>query len=91
MLMVPFAGLSLQSLNLDWRNITAKQIGQAWRRLQDTVQFAEILPPIGSQQLSYARFLELLNARRVKRVILMSDATCALVEVGSMGFNFYVS
>lgn len=52
-----------------------------WTQLQDSANYAYILPPVGSQQISYARFLELLSNRKIKRIILMDNATCAIVEV----------
>ena len=36
---------------------------------------------VGSQQLSYARFMQLLTLKQVKRVTLMADGQIALVEV----------
>ena len=79
--MIPFAGLSIGSYHLSLRDLTAKKLAKAWSRFMDTVNYAEILPPVGSQQLSYAKFLELLSKRKIKRIILMDNATCAIVEV----------
>ena len=51
------------------------------RNARDAVYYGDVLPPVGSQQLSFARFLELLTHRRVKRIILLADGTAAIVEV----------
>lgn len=41
----------------------------------------EPTPPIGSARLSYAKTLQLLNNRMVKRMTIMADGKLALVEV----------
>jgi len=41
----------------------------------------EPTPPIGSARLSYAKTLQLLNNRMVKRLTIMADGKLALVEV----------
>lgn len=81
MAMVPLAALSVGSYNLSLKDLTFKKLIKAWKRFADTANYAEILPPLGSQQLSYAKFLELLSHRQIKRIILMDNATCAIVEV----------
>ena len=81
MALVPFAALSLEAVT---SNFTAQKISKLWTRFQDSINFGEILPPIGSQQLSYAKFLQLLSHRKIKRIILMDNATCAIVEVCSL-------
>lgn len=82
MALVPFAALSMEAFTSgNLKDITAQKISKLWTRFKDSINFAEILPPIGSQQLSYAKFLELLSHRKIKRIILMDNATCAIVEV----------
>lgn len=41
----------------------------------------EPTPPIGSARLSYAKTLQLLNYRMIKRMTIMADGKLALVEV----------
>ena len=85
----PFAALSLgavktkldDALQFCLENFSFEKCSQLWTRLQDAANYAFILPPVGSQQISYARFLELLSNRKIKRIILMDNATCAIVEV----------
>lgn len=47
----------------------------------DRVYYGDVFPPTGSFQLSYARLLDLLTKRKVKRLILLSDGRSAIVEV----------
>jgi hypothetical protein len=49
--------------------------------LQDRIFYDDILPPTGSQQISFARLLQLLQDRRVKRITLLADGKVAIVEV----------
>ncbi|KAI7840859.1 hypothetical protein COHA_005451 [Chlorella ohadii] len=51
------------------------------KRLYDRVYYGDVLPPIGSFQISYARLLMLLHDKRVKRIILLSDGRSAIVEI----------
>lgn len=50
--------------------------------VQDRIFYDDILPPTGSQQISFARLLQLLADRRVKRITLLADGKVAIVEVG---------
>ena len=50
------------------------------------VYYGDILPPVGSQQISYARFMDLVHRKRVKRIVLMSDGKVAMVEVPVEGY-----
>ncbi len=85
----PLAALSLgaaktkldSALQFCLENFSYDKLSAVWTRLQDSANYAFILPPVGSQQISYARFLELLSNRKIKRIILMDNATCAIVEV----------
>ena len=81
MALLPFAALSVEAANSNFLDGLAQKITKLWTRFQDSINFEEILPPIGSQQLSYAKFLQLLSHRKIKRIILMDNATCAIVEV----------
>jgi hypothetical protein len=45
------------------------------------VDAEEPTPPIGSARLSYAKTLQLLNHRMLKRMTIMADGKLALVEV----------
>ena len=51
------------------------------KRLYDRVYYGDVFPPTGSFQLSYARLLELLATRKVKRLVLLSDGRACIVEV----------
>eukprot|EP00887_Chlorella_sp_A99_P003900 scaffold11.g3900.t1 len=62
----------------------AAQLGEvkkAAKTLYDRVYYGDVLPPIGSYQLSYARLLQLLHDRRVKRLVLLGDGRAAIAEV----------
>lgn len=54
---------------------------KAAKRLHDKVYYGDVFAPTGSFQLSYARLLELLAKRKVKRLILLSDGRTAIVEI----------
>lgn len=54
---------------------------KAAKRVYDRVYYGDVLPPIGSFQISYARFLQLLHDKKVKRIILLSDGRTAIVEI----------
>lgn len=64
-------------------NLEALQ--KQYKALRDRVYYGDALPPVGSQQLSYARFMELLADKRVKRIMLLADGQIALVEVRLRG------
>lgn len=51
------------------------------RRLYDRVYYGDVFPPTGSFQLSYARLLELLAKRKIKRIVLLSDGRACIVEI----------
>ena len=58
-----------------------KTIKSSGKRLYDKVYYGDLFAPTGSFQLSYARLLELLHRRKVKRLILLSDGKSAIVEM----------
>ena len=72
MLAAPFAAINFESL---------KDIKKTFRNFSDRVYYGETLPPVGSLSLSYAKFLDLLEARQVKRITLLAEGRIALVEV----------
>ena len=72
MLAAPFAAINFESL---------KNVKQTFQDFSDKIYYGETLPPVGSLTLSYAKFLDLLEARQVKRITLMADGKVALVEV----------
>lgn len=51
------------------------------KRVYDRVYYGDVFPPTGSFQLSYARLLEMLHKRKVKRIMLLSDGRTAIVEI----------
>ena len=72
MLAAPLAAISISSLG---------DIQKSFQEFKDRIYYGEVLPPVGSLSLSYGKFLELLEERRVKRIILMADGKVAMVEV----------
>ena len=58
-----------------------KTVKSTGKRLYDKVYYGDLFAPTGSFQLSYARLLELLHRRKVKRLILLSDGKSAIVEM----------
>ncbi len=77
----PFAAVSLEGFAKRLADVR-KQV----KAVRDRVYYGDLLPPVGSQQLSYARFMELLAQKQVKRVTLMADGQIALVEVSHPGY-----
>ena len=51
------------------------------KQIYDKVYYGDIFAPTGSFQLSYARLLELLHKRKVKRLVLLADGRAAIAEV----------
>ena len=58
-----------------------KNIKASLRRMYDKVYYGDLLPPVGSKHMSYARFVELLYKKRIKRIYLLGDGQVALLEV----------
>lgn len=56
-------------------------VKKSGKQFYDRVYYGDVFPPTGSFQLSYARLLDLLTKRKVKRLILLSDGRSAIVEV----------
>lgn len=75
----PFAAVNLSTLS-------PGKVKAAYKSLRDKVYYGDILPPVGSQQISYARFMDLLHDKRIKRIILLSDGKIAMVEVPVEGY-----
>uniref|UniRef100_A0A1D2AAW6 AAA+ ATPase domain-containing protein n=1 Tax=Auxenochlorella protothecoides TaxID=3075 RepID=A0A1D2AAW6_AUXPR len=46
----------------------------------DRIYYGDVIPPVGAYRISYARMLELLSKKRVKRIIMMADGRLALIE-----------
>ena len=67
-------------------NKYTRQQSNLLRRVCAQVYYGDILPPVGSQQISYARFMDLVHRKRVKRIVLMSDGKVAMVEVPVEGY-----
>lgn len=63
-----------------------KDVKRQWKKWQDKVFYDDILPPTGSQQISYARLMMLLTERKVKRIIMLADGKVAIVEVPVEGY-----
>ncbi len=75
----PIAALSLGSLSFG-------KVKKQFNSVKDRIYYGDILPPVGSQQLSYARFMDLMHDKKVKRVILLSDGKVAMVEIPVEGY-----
>lgn len=75
MLAAPLAAINFESL---------KNIKKTFQDFSDKIYYGETLPPVGSLTLSYSKFLDLLEARQVKRITLLADGKVALVEVPCM-------
>ena len=80
MMAAPFAAVSLEGFAGKLADLR-KQV----KAVRDRIYYGDLLPPVGSQQLSYARFMQLLTMKQVKRVTLMADGQIALVEVRGVG------
>lgn len=64
--------------------------GEAYRKgraAYDRVNYGDVLPPVGSVRMSYARFLDLLQQKRVKRITVLGDGAVAIVEVPVEGWG----
>lgn len=72
MLAAPFAAINLESL---------KDIKKTFQSFSDKIYYGEVLPPVGSLSLSYSKFLDLMDARHVKRITILAEGRVALVEV----------
>lgn len=75
----PIAALSLSDVSFG-------KLKKQFNSVKDRVYYGDILPPVGSQQLSYARFMDLMHDKMVKRVILLSDGKIAMVEIPVEGY-----
>ena len=56
-----------------------------WRLLKDRMFPQRTVPMVGDQTISYARLLELMEQKRVKRITIFNGGGDALVEVPSLG------
>lgn len=65
---------------------TADDVPSKLKAFYDKVQYGDVMPPVGSQQLSYAKMMQLLRDRRVKRITIIGDGQLAMVEVPVEGF-----
>ena len=74
----PIAALSLSE--------SFGKVKKQFNSVKDKIYYGDILPPVGSQQLSYARFMDLMHDKRIKRVILLSDGKVAMVEIPVEGY-----
>ncbi len=57
------------------------------KKLYDRVYYGDQFPPIGGLHISYARLLELLRDKKVKRLTVMADGRTAIVESPVEGFE----
>jgi len=55
--------------------------GIRWLHVKDKLYPQDSIPPVGDATVSYARLLELLAQRRVKRLTILNEGRDAIVEV----------
>ena len=60
-----------------------QQFGKAKQAVEERIFFERLVPPVGMESISYARFMELMFQMKVKRVIILSEGTAAIVEVST--------
>ena len=51
------------------------------RKLADKIFWEDVMPRVGSLEMSYANFLDMLEQRLVRRIHILADGNVALVEV----------
>ena len=59
------AGAALPLAAISWENFAPGNIKKGFTTFRDRVYYGDVLPPVGSQTLSYARMLEMLSQRKV--------------------------
>ena len=63
----------------------AKEFGgvlkNAWKAVEERIFFERLVPPVGMETISYARFMELMFHMKVKRIVILAEGTAAIVEV----------
>lgn len=59
----------------------AKTVYDQGKAVYHRVYHGDVLPPVGSFQLSYAQFIHLLSTRKVKRIMLLAEGRVAVVEI----------
>ena len=59
-------GAALPLAAINWENFTPGNIQKGFTTFRDRVYYGDVLPPVGSQTLSYARMLEMLSQRKVR-------------------------
>jgi len=60
---------------------------KSYRTVYDSIFYGDTLPVIGNNHISYAKLLELLHDRAVKRIYLYADGRYAVVELPCEGWN----
>ena len=71
---------------LSLSNLSFGKAKKQFNSVKDRIYYGDILPPVGSQELSYARFMDFMHDKRVKRVIILADGKVAMVEVPVEGY-----
>lgn len=59
-------GAALPLAAINWENFMPGNIKKGFTTFRDRVYYGDVLPPVGSQTLSYARMLEMLSQRKVR-------------------------
>lgn len=55
----PFAAIT-------WESLAPGNIIDGFKTFKDRVYYGDVLPPVGSQTISYARFLDLMSRRKAR-------------------------
>lgn len=76
MLAAPLAAASLEKLKG-----LQQQLGKARQAVEERIFYERLVPPVGMETISYARFMELMFNMKVKRIIVLGEGTAAIVEV----------
>lgn len=79
MLAAPFAAANVERLQK-----IPQQLGKLRQAVEERIFYERLVPPVGMETISYARFMELMYNMKVKRVIVLSEGTAAIVEVWSL-------
>ena len=73
------AGAALPLAAINWENFAPGNIKKGFTTFRDRVYYGDVLPPVGSQTLSYARMLEMLSQRKVRPKRARAGPGCSTV------------
>ena len=55
--------------------------GVVGKKISSKIYYEDVVPNVGSLEMSYAKFLDLLEQRLVRRIHILADGNVAVVEV----------